>query len=73
MKTKAILLTSLGMLFLLVFFFKVFPFPVHNALGAFGGFAFTSILFELSFKNYIGGLTIFGLLLTPAIVIKLWK
>ncbi len=59
LKTK-IMFLILG-LFLIVFFFKLIPIPVENISGIknpdkfiFGGFYWTSILYQLSVKNYIG-------------------
>ena len=57
MKIKQILYITIALLFVVAFFFKVIPIPVNSIDGIeqgkfiFGGFYFTSILYELSVHN----------------------
>jgi len=54
MKTKTILFVTISVLLLATFFFKVIPIPVNSIDGVeqdrfiFGGFYWTSILYQLS-------------------------
>ena len=61
MNKKKIINYSLIGLFLLVFLFQIIPIPVENVLGSqipeeyiFGGFYYTSILYQLDVGNYFG-------------------
>jgi len=41
-------------IFVFFFFIKAIPIPVKNITGEFGGFYYTSVLYELSVGNYLG-------------------
>ena len=61
MKNKTIINYFMLGLLILVFFFQIIPIPVENIFGSnlpdkfiFGVFYYTSILYQLSVKNYFG-------------------
>ena len=60
MKTQNIIFIVIAIVFLMTFFFKTIPIPVENIEGIkdtdnfiFGGFYFTSLLYELNVGNYL--------------------
>ena len=64
MKLKKVLFILIGLLFLATFFLKIIPIPVENIAGVedpenfvFGGFYWTSGIYELVNYNYIGSLS----------------
>jgi len=61
MNNKIIFNIIFLILFISVFLFQIIPIPVENSLGSklpdeyiFGGFYYTSILYQLEVGNYVG-------------------
>lgn len=62
-KLKNKILISSGIIAAAITFLKIIPVPVAGITKSFGGFYFTSALYELSVKNYFGGIGSIALVL----------
>jgi hypothetical protein len=75
MKVKTIFYIFFSVLFLAVFFFNVFPFPVEVATGKtfWNQWMFTSILYQLKVKAFLPAILMVAMFSLPFVGIKFWK
>ena len=80
MENKKILLIFLTLILVTTFFFKTIPIPVESIDGninqeefVYGGMYWTSGLYELGVKNYVGVVSYFLIFIIMAGGIKIWE